>query len=131
MRTTLTLDPDVAKLVRETVERERISLKDVINDALRRGLQPNEPRQAFRVVPDSSPLQPGIDPRGFNQLAEELEDEAVLSARPLLGFKTKTDTVVLSLQELIRRKRIGELKGLMGNVRLEIDVSRSRRRPRS
>ena len=52
-------------------------------------------------------------------------------ARRLLGFKSKTDTVVLSLQELIRRKRIEELKEMMGRVRLEIDVPRSRRRTRS
>ena len=52
-------------------------------------------------------------------------------ARQLLGFKSKTDTVVLSLQELIRRKRIEELKEMMGHLRLEIDVPRSRRRPRS
>ena len=83
MRTTLTLDPDVAKLVRETVETEQLSLKDVINDALRKGLKPSESRPAFRVVAHSSPLQPGLDPRGFNQLADELEDEAVLSKRPI------------------------------------------------
>ena len=52
-------------------------------------------------------------------------------ARLLLGFKSKTDTVVVSLQELIRRKRIDELKAMMGNVRLEIDVPKSRRRSRS
>lgn len=83
MRTTLTLDADVAKVVRETVEREQISLKDVINDALRRGLRPSEPRPEFRIVPHASSLQPGLDPRGFNQFAEELEDEAVQSKRPL------------------------------------------------
>lgn len=82
MRTTLTLDPDVAKLLRETVEQEQLSLKDVVNDALRRGLRPSEPGPGFRIVPHSSQLQPGLDPRGFNQLAEELEDEAVLSRRP-------------------------------------------------
>ena len=51
-------------------------------------------------------------------------------ARRLLGFKSKTDTVVLSLQELIRRRRIEELKNLLGSVRLELDVSASRRRRR-
>jgi hypothetical protein len=79
MRTTVTLDPDVAKLVREIVERKGISFKDVVNDALRRDLRPVERRPAFRVVPHASPLQPGIDPRGFNRLAGELEDESVLS----------------------------------------------------
>jgi Arc/MetJ family transcription regulator len=49
-------------------------------------------------------------------------------ARQLLGFKSKTDTVVLSLQELIRRRRIEQLKSLMGAVELEIDIPRSRRR---
>ncbi len=83
MRTTLTLDPDVAELVRETVEQEQLPLKDVINDALRRGLKPSEPRPVFRVVPHSSALQPGIDPRRFNQLADEIEDEAVLPKRSL------------------------------------------------
>jgi Arc/MetJ family transcription regulator len=55
---------------------------------------------------------------------EALIDEA----RELLGFKSKTDTVILSLRELIRR-RIEELKALMVPVWLEIDAPRSRRRP--
>jgi len=55
----------------------------------------------------------------------ELLDEA----RRLLGFKSKTDTVIVSLQELVRRKRIDELKALLGHVQLDIDVPASRRRP--
>ena len=61
----------------------------------------------------------------------DIPEPLIEEARRLLGFKSKTDTVVLSLQELIRRKRIEELKELMGRVRLDIDVPRSRRRPRS
>ena len=52
-------------------------------------------------------------------------------ARNLLGFKSKTDTVVLSLTELVRRRRIDELKTLAGRVDLGIDLERSRRRPGS
>ena len=53
-------------------------------------------------------------------------------AQRLLGFKSKTDTVVLSLTELIRRHRINELKSLVGCIDLGIDLDRSRRRaPRS
>ena len=59
-------------------------------------------------------------------LPVELLDEA----QRLLGFKSKTDTVVLSLRELIRRKRIDELRELLGSVTLDVDVARSRRRPR-
>ena len=55
--------------------------------------------------------------------------ELIEEARKILGFKSKTDTVILSLRELIRRRRIEELKQLAGQVRLEIDIPSSRRRP--
>ena len=51
-------------------------------------------------------------------------------ARRLLAVKSSTDAVILSLRELIRRRRIGELKRLMGSVQLDFDVRSSRRRPR-
>ena len=51
-------------------------------------------------------------------------------ARSALGFKSKTDTVVLALRELVRRRRLDELKALMGRVRLDVDIPRSRRRRR-
>ncbi len=60
----------------------------------------------------------------------DIPEKLIEEARRLLGFKSKTDTVVLSLQELIRRRRIEELKNLLGSVRLELDVSASRRRRR-
>jgi len=59
-------------------------------------------------------------------LPEALVDEA----RRALGFKSKTDTVVLALRELLRRRRLDDLKALMGRVRLDVDLPRSRRRPR-
>ena len=61
----------------------------------------------------------------------DLPEPLIEEARRLLGFKSKTDTVVVSLQELVRTKRIEELKSMLGKVRLEIDLPRSRRRPRS
>jgi hypothetical protein len=79
MRTTLTLEPDVADLVKEAIEREHSTLKDVVNEALRRGLRPTGPHQGLRVVPHSSALMPGLDPRGFNKLADELEDDALIA----------------------------------------------------
>lgn len=59
----------------------------------------------------------------------DLPEELIEEARRALGFKSKTDTVVLALTELVRRRRIDQLKELMGNVRLEIDLPKSRRRP--
>jgi Arc/MetJ family transcription regulator len=59
----------------------------------------------------------------------DLPDGLVEEARAALGFTSKTDTVVLALRELLRRRRLDELKSLMGRVRLDVDVPRSRRRP--
>ena len=60
----------------------------------------------------------------------DLPEEIVEEARKLLGFKSKTDTVIVSLRELIRRRRIDELKNLAGKIELKIDLPKSRRRPR-
>jgi Arc/MetJ family transcription regulator len=59
-------------------------------------------------------------------LPEDLLEEARLG----LGFKSKTDTIVLALRELVRRQRLEHLKGMLGRVELDIDLDRSRRRPR-
>ena len=80
MRTTLTLDPDVAQLIEEEAHRQRKPIKHVVNEALRRGLAPTAKRvrKQFRVQPHRTRLCPGIDGASFNQLADELEDEAVI-----------------------------------------------------
>jgi hypothetical protein len=80
MRTTLTLDPDVARMLEEEVHRQRRPFKHVVNDALRRGLGPRAAcRQAgrYRVRPHKTTLRPGIDAGALNRLADELEDEAL------------------------------------------------------
>jgi hypothetical protein len=79
-RTTLTLDEDVAKLIEDAVHRERLPTKQVINDALRRGLAPERPkrRERYRVVPHHARLRPGFDIEHLNRLADELEDEAIM-----------------------------------------------------
>lgn len=59
----------------------------------------------------------------------DLPEELVKEAQNLLGFKSKTDTIILSLQELIRRRRVEELKRMSGHIHLEIDIDSSRRRP--
>jgi hypothetical protein len=59
----------------------------------------------------------------------DLPDGLAEEAQRLLGFKSKTDAVVVSLQELIRRRRMDELKSLFGHIHLELDLPKSRRRP--
>jgi Arc/MetJ family transcription regulator len=61
----------------------------------------------------------------------DIPEELIEEARRILGFKSKTDTIVLSLKELIRHRRIDELKEMMGTIDLKIDVGASRRRPKS
>jgi hypothetical protein len=81
MRTTLTLDPDVARLVDDAVHRSRSSMKQVVNDALRQALsQPPPRRDRYRLPVHEATLQPGLDIAGFNRLADEIEDEEILSA---------------------------------------------------
>jgi Arc/MetJ family transcription regulator len=58
----------------------------------------------------------------------DLPVDLLEEARTALGFKSKTDTIVLALRELVRRRRIDELKDLLGRVTLDVDVAGSRRR---
>jgi hypothetical protein len=81
VRTTLTLDPDVAKLLEEETRRQRRPFKHVVNDAIRRGLAPATRRKkapAFRVEPHRASLAPGLDRGALNRLADELETDAVV-----------------------------------------------------
>jgi hypothetical protein len=56
-------------------------MKQVINDALRSALTPPTGRSApYHLTPHESALRPGFDPAGFNRLADELEDDAVIDA---------------------------------------------------
>jgi hypothetical protein len=80
MRTTLTLEPDVARMIEEAAHRQHKPIKQIVNEALRRGLAPQasaRTRKRFRVDPHKTVLRPGIDVASFNQLVDELEDEAV------------------------------------------------------
>jgi hypothetical protein len=81
MRTTLTLDPDVARLVDDAVHRRHTSMKRVVNDALRQALSPQPSRrERYHLPVHEATLQPGHDLAGFNRLADELEDEAILAS---------------------------------------------------
>ena len=76
MRTTLTLDDDVADALRERALLHNLPFKQVVNDTLRRGLGPNDrddKQPAFRVAPNLSALAAGIDPMKLNQLNDQLQ----------------------------------------------------------
>jgi hypothetical protein len=80
MRTTLTLDPDVARRLEMEMRRRGGGLKDVVNEALRIGLgmtdKPVRPKR-FTVKPHAFGFRPGIELDRLNQLADELEAEEI------------------------------------------------------
>lgn len=77
MRTTLTLDPDVAERIRQETASGKVSLKEVVNRGLRAGLNLGgaAPPTPFRVEAHASGYKPGVDALRLNQLADELEAE--------------------------------------------------------
>ena len=82
MRTTLTLEPDVARLLEAEVHRLRQPLEQVVNQALRRGLTAStgrtSERKRYRVRPHAARLRPVLDPARLNALADELEDATLV-----------------------------------------------------
>ncbi len=58
-------------------------------------------------------------------LPEDLIDEA----RESLGFKSKTDTIVYALREVVRRNKLDTLKALFGTVEFEVDPLTLRGKP--
>jgi len=75
MRTTLTLEPEIAERLRQEMALGKRSLKAIVNEALKRGLGLEGPvrQQPYRVTPHSSRFVPGVDMGKLNQLADELE----------------------------------------------------------
>lgn len=76
MRTTLTLDDDLAQSLKERARLLDLPFKQVVNDTLRRGLSPSSSDAAptpYRVVPNASGLVPGVDPLKLNQVHDQLE----------------------------------------------------------
>lgn len=59
----------------------------------------------------------------------DLPEDLVEGAREILGFKSKTDTIVYALNEVVRRRHVQGLSALFGKVHIELDVDKTRKRP--
>jgi hypothetical protein len=94
MRTTLTLDPDVVKLLKEEQHQTRRSFKEVVNQALRRGLsqdaKPTRRPPRFKVRARHCGFRPGVDPDRLNQLVDQLE-AADFAAESSTAYDTTKD----------------------------------------
>ena len=78
MRTTVTLDEDVATQLQRLTRERGISFKEVINATLRQGLgSTHEPRR-YRLKARPLGLRPGIDLTHALRLAADLEDEEII-----------------------------------------------------
>ena len=76
MRTTLTLERDVAERLRQEIRRTGRGLKAIVNEALRLGLGgAGRPARAERFTEKARDLglRPGFDPDRMNQLVDELQ----------------------------------------------------------
>lgn len=84
MRTTLTIDDDLAAQLREEAARQGLPFKQVLNRTLRLGLRASAgpiARQPYRTRARPLGLRTGIDPDKMNQLYDELETEDYVRLR--------------------------------------------------
>lgn len=78
MKTTLTIEPDVERLLQHAIRRTGKSMKAVVNDALRLGLRARTKSpgvRQFKVEPHAFGFKAGVDVDRLNQFADELETE--------------------------------------------------------
>ena len=79
MRTTVTLEEDLAAKLKEYAHRRKTSFKEALNAVVRRGLTAQEPvpgaKRRFRVEVHLGRFRTGIDPGKLNQLVDQLETE--------------------------------------------------------
>jgi hypothetical protein len=74
MRTTLTIDDDLAALLKQRARELGLPFRDVVNRTLRAGLgEQARPRSAPKTIPHAFGFRPGIDLDKLNQLVDELE----------------------------------------------------------
>lgn len=83
MRTTLTLDNDLAQRLRQAAARDGKPFKQIVNDTLRAGLglrdKPGQRRGKSVLRTFRSRLKAGIDETKLNQLVDQLEVESFLA----------------------------------------------------
>jgi len=82
MRTTLTLDDDLAAILAREAKLKGLSYKEMLNSALRRGLAGegvSMPRPKVVTRTHSFGFKPGVDLDKLNQLVDELEAESFVA----------------------------------------------------
>ena len=89
MKTTLTLDDDVADYLKEQCRLQDKPFEWIVNETLRRGMKTSAPSKSaadsgkdpmppFKVIPFSSKFKPGIDEMKLNHINADLEMEELI-----------------------------------------------------
>ena len=79
MRTTVTLDDDAERMIREEMRRTQRSFKVTLNDAIRNGLKrAPENRPVFQVRARPLGLRSGVDSARMHELDQDAEEERFL-----------------------------------------------------
>jgi len=76
MRTTLTITNEIDARLRKVAEEQHRSYKEVVNEALKRGLDHIEVHHAkseYHVQSRDFGFRSGVDPQKLNQLYDEIE----------------------------------------------------------
>lgn len=91
MRTTVTLDSDVVRLLKDRAHRRGASFKVALNDAVREAFHAkpsaSQRRKPFVVKARPMGLQSGIDPIRLSELADEMETDAFVAVTRRLREK--------------------------------------------
>jgi Arc/MetJ family transcription regulator len=78
MRTTITLDEDVAAQLRRVMRERDLTFKDAVNSAIRAGLGVEREGGAYRLPTYRMGARPGVDLDKALRLAASLEDEETM-----------------------------------------------------
>lgn len=78
MRTTVTLDPDVAARLKEAARERGISFKEALNSAVRAGLAAGRGSRQYRTPSRPLGLRPGLNLDKALEMAGEIEDAEIV-----------------------------------------------------
>lgn len=79
MRTTVTLDDDVAAALQAAMRERGISFKEALNQAVRSGLSAaNPPSRPYRLKPRALGIRPDFDIDKANRVLADWEDEELI-----------------------------------------------------
>ena len=75
MRTTVTLEPDVAEQLRQIMKERNLTFKEAVNSTLRRGLGPEVRARPYRAPSHAMGMKAGIDGDRLVHVMDEMADE--------------------------------------------------------